>query len=110
MHGPKGSEWDKDMYSAGIYKEIVPMEKLVVTDYFSDENGEMLSPTGFGQDPKFPKETITTVLFEEIEGGKTKLSILYPRPESEAQFEAIKKSGMVEGWNSSLDKLAESLK
>ena len=24
MHGPKGSEWDKDMYSAGVYKEIIP--------------------------------------------------------------------------------------
>jgi uncharacterized protein YndB with AHSA1/START domain len=42
MHGPKDSEWDKDMYRAGIYKEIVPNEKLVVTDYFSDEKGEML--------------------------------------------------------------------
>jgi len=53
MRGPKGSAWDKDMYSAGIYKEIIPNAKLVVTDYFSDKNGEMLEPADIGQDPDF---------------------------------------------------------
>ncbi len=117
MHGPKGSKWDKDMYSAGIYKEIVPpstssgQAKLVVTDYFSDENGNMTTPIDSGlEDPNFPKEHTVTVLFEEIESGKTKLSIIYPKPETEKQFQAMLKSGMKEGWNSSLDKLAEALK
>ncbi len=27
MRGPKGSEFDRDMYSAGVYKEIVPMKR-----------------------------------------------------------------------------------
>jgi len=40
MHGLKGSEWGRDMYSAGIYKEIIPDAKLVVTDYFSDKHGD----------------------------------------------------------------------
>lgn len=110
MHGPAGSEWDKDMYSAGVYKEIVPMEKLVVTDYFSDENGEMMEPSEQGQDPNFPKESTVTVLFEELDKNKTKLSIIYPKPETEEQFQAMLKSGMKEGWNSSLDKLANILK
>lgn len=109
MHGPEGSEWDRDMYSAGIYKEIVPNEKLVVTDYFSDEEGNIIEPSAEGQDPNFPKESTVTVLFEEIEKGKTKLSIIYPQPESKEQLEAMLKSGMKEGWNSSLDKLAETL-
>ncbi|MBI4067209.1 SRPBCC domain-containing protein [Candidatus Gottesmanbacteria bacterium] len=110
MQGPKGSEWDKVIYSAGEYKEIIPNEKLVVTDYFSDENGNKMKPTDFGQDPNFPEETTVTVLFESIANGKTKLSIIYPKPETEEQFQAMLKSGMTEGWNSSLDKLAESLK
>src|SRR3989344_1335620 len=116
MRGPKGSEWDKDMYSAGVYKEIIPpsassgQAKLVVTDYFSDENGNKLPPAQFGQDPNFPEESTVTVLFEEIENGKTKLSIIYPRPATEEQFQAMLKSGMEEGWGTSLDKLAESLK
>src|SRR5437879_13910376 len=44
MHGPVGSEWDKDMYSAGEFKEIVPNEKIVTTDYFSDEHGNKMNP------------------------------------------------------------------
>lgn len=110
MHGPAGSEWDKDMYSAGVYKEIVPHEKLVVTDYFSDEEGNKMTPDKQGMDVDFPEEMTVTVLFEEMEDGKTKLSINYPKPETEAQMEAMLKSGMKEGWASSLDKLEKSLK
>lgn len=111
MHGPKGSEYDRDMYSAGIYKEIVPNEKLVVTDYFSDENGNMVSPKEAGlEQPDFPGEQTVTVRFENSGEGKTKLTIEYPRPESDKQFEAMKNSGMQEGWGTSLDKLSNSLK
>jgi uncharacterized protein YndB with AHSA1/START domain len=107
MHGPTGSEWDKDMYSAGVFKEIIPNQKLILTDYFSDENGEKLDPSEYGQDPNFPSEMLVTVLFEEVEGGKTKLSIIYPKPESKEQVEAMLKSGMKEGWSSSLEKMAK---
>lgn len=112
MHGPAGSEWDKDMYSAGVYKEIVPNEKLVVTDYFSDEFGDRITPTeaGVGENPNFPEESTVTVLFEDIGDGKTKLSIHYPKPETEEGWQAMLKSGMEQGWNQSLDKLAQSLK
>ncbi|MGH7204487.1 MAG: SRPBCC domain-containing protein, partial [Candidatus Levyibacteriota bacterium] len=91
MHGPTGSEWDKDMYSAGVYKEIVPHEKLVATDYFSDEEGNKMIPAKQGMDVDFPEEMTVTVLFEEVEDGKTKLSVLYPKPETEAQMEAMLK-------------------
>lgn len=109
MRGPAGSEFDVDIYSGGEFKEIVPMEKIVVTDYFSNEKGEKL-PAPAGMDPNFPSESTVTELFEEVEGGKTKLTIVYPTPETEAQMEAMLKSGMEAGWNESLDKLAESLK
>lgn len=109
MHGPKGSEWDKDMYSAGTFKEIVPNEKLVVTDFFSDENGQIMEPSDYGMSPDFPKELTVTVLFEEIEQGKTKLSIIYPKPETREQMKAMLKSGIKGGWNSSLNKLKNVL-
>ena len=109
MHGPEGSEFDKDLYSAGVYKEIVPMEKLVVSDYFSDSEGNKIDPTVYGMNTDMPEEMDVVVTFEEAEGGKTKLTIEYPRPESEEKFQAMLKSGMEEGWNSSLDKLAQSL-
>ena len=110
MHGPEGSEWDRDMYSAGIYKEIVPNEKIVVTDYFSDKNGNKIKPSDEGQDINFPDEMTVTVLFEEVENGKTKLSVIYPKPETEEQLQAMLKSCMNEGWQSSLNKLEEALK
>jgi uncharacterized protein YndB with AHSA1/START domain len=110
MQGPKGSEWDKVMYSAGVYKEIVPNQKIVSTDYFSDEAGNKRKPTDYGQDPNSPDEMTVTLLFEETEDGKTKLSVIYPKPETEEQLQAMLKSGMKEGWQSSLNKLAEALK
>ena len=125
MQGPKGSEWDRVMYSAGEYKEIIPpsaesrQAKLVVTDYFSDSEGNMIAPSKEGQDSNFPKVMTVTVFFEEVESGasadglstsKTKLSIHYPRPKSDEEYQAILKSGMKEGWQSSLNKLADAIK
>ena len=110
MQGAPGSDWEGVMHSAGVFKEIVPNTKLVVTDYFSDENGNKQGPEGFGIDPNFPLENTITVLFEEAGAGKTKLTIIYPKPETKEQMEAMLKSGMTEGWNSSLNKLEESLK
>lgn len=109
MHGPKDSQFDKDMYSAGVYKEIVPMEKIVVSDYFSDKNGNMIDPTTVGMKSDMPKEMNVTVTFEDVENDKTKLSIIYT-PESDEVREALIASGMQEGWSTSLDKLSESLK
>lgn len=110
MQGPKGSEWDKVMYNAGVYKEVVPNKKLVVIQYLSDESGNKVKPEVYGLSSDSPNEFIVTVKFEEIGFNKTKLSIEYPKPESKKHLEAMLKSGMKEGWNSSLDKLAESLK
>ena len=110
MHGPPGSKWDRDMYSAGVYQEIVANEKLVTTDYFSDREGNALDPAQYGQDPSSPKQMTVTIRFEEIEKGKTRLSITYARPETEVQFQAMLKSGMQEGWQSSFNKLAEALR
>ncbi|HEX7017752.1 MAG TPA: SRPBCC domain-containing protein [Patescibacteria group bacterium] len=111
MRGPEGSEWDKDMYSAGIFKEIVPMEKIVATDYFSDSEGNKIDPTEVGMAADVPSEMpVMTILFEEIADNQTKLSIVYDKPATEAEFQAMLKSGMKEGWQSSLNKLAEALK
>jgi uncharacterized protein YndB with AHSA1/START domain len=109
MHGPAGTEFDKDFWSAGVYHEIVPTERIVLTDTFSDENGNVVDPAAYGEDPDFPKESVVTLLFED-QDGRTKLTIQYPYPGSDAAYEAMAKSGMTEGWNQSLDKLGESLK
>lgn len=105
MHGPEGTQFDKDLYSAGIFKEIVPLERLVITDYFSDEKGNKTSPTEHGLKSDMPEEMTVVVLFEDAGDGKTKLSIVYS-PESQQQYDAMIASRMEEGWGTSLDKLA----
>jgi len=110
MHGPEGSEWDRDMYSSGVYKEIVEYEKIVSTDYFSDKDGNLIKPSDEGQDANFPSEMTVTITFEDLQDGKTRLTIHYPKPESEEHLQAMIKSGMKEGWSSSLDKLEKALK
>jgi uncharacterized protein YndB with AHSA1/START domain len=110
MRGPAGSKWDMDMFTAGVYKEIVPNSKLVLTSYMSDQDGNMLDAAQFFPDPASPNEMTFSVFFEEIEKGKTRLSIVYARPETEAQFQAMLKSGMQEGWTSSFNKMAEALR
>jgi len=107
MKGPAGSQWDNVMYSAGVYKEIIPFKKIVHTDYFSNENGDIIPPTDFGVNSDFPTENFVTVTFEEVD-GKTKLNITYSDL-SEAVLEAMLKMQMKEGWESSLEKLAKNL-
>ncbi|TSC84273.1 MAG: Activator of Hsp90 ATPase 1 family protein [Parcubacteria group bacterium Gr01-1014_13] len=107
MQGPAGSEWDKVMYSAGTYKEIVPMEKIVCTDHFSNEKGDILPPESYGLPANFPKENIVMFTFESMGDDKTKLTILYVVDEE--VLEIMNKVKMREGWESSLDKLAEIL-
>ncbi len=109
MHGPEGSQWDRDTYSAGVFEEIIPYEKIIASDYFSDKDGNKIEPSAEGQDKDFPSEMKSISLFEDIGNNKTKLTIMYKKPENEAQFEAMLKSGMKEGWMSSLDKLEKAL-
>ena len=109
MHGPKGTEFDKDFWNAGIFKEIVPMKKIVSTDFFSDEKGNKVDPIVYGMDPKYPKEVEVIVTFDDVLGDQTKLTITYPRPKLDAAFDAMKNSGMETGWNQSFDKLEKTL-
>lgn len=99
MRSPEG----KDFWSKGIFREIVEPELLVMTDSFSDENGNMVSATYHGLSPDFPLETLITVIFEEYE-GKTKLTVKHSGIEKISDND---RSNMQEGWNQSLDKLAE---
>jgi uncharacterized protein YndB with AHSA1/START domain len=105
MRSPEG----QDLWSGGIFQEVVPQERIVATDYFSDKDGNKISPTQFGLSADFPAESTVTITFTE-EGDKTKLTLTYPLPKSAASRDAILKSGMEQGWNESFDKLAESLK
>ena len=98
MRSPDGHEF----WSTGVYREIVPMERLVITDSFADEQGNVVPGAHYGM-PDVPLETEVTVTFEDQE-GKTKMTLRHagmPVGEHGSQAQS--------GWNESLDKLAASL-
>jgi len=97
MRGPDG----KDYWSTGVYREIIPLERLVMTDSFADEKGKVVPASYYGMTGDFPLELLVTVTFEEL-GNKTKMLL---------RHEGIPAGMMREltetGWNESFDKLAE---
>lgn len=108
MRGAMGpNQPEMDAWSGGTFEEIVPLQKIVVTDYFSNEKGEFVDPVTYGMPAEFPKKSIVTITFESV-GEATKLSIIYPVP-SQAVLDTMLAVKMKEGWESSLEKLAENL-
>jgi uncharacterized protein YndB with AHSA1/START domain len=99
MRSPEG----RDIWSTGVYREIVPFERIVSTDSFADEKGNIVPATHYGMDPGFPRELLVTVTFEERD-GKTKVTL---RHDGIPPGEYIKKTR--DGWNQSLDKLGDLL-
>jgi len=103
MRGPAGTDFDKDFWSTGVYREIVPLERIVCTDSFADEHGNVVPASHYGMAGDFPLEMLVTVTFEE-QGGKTKLTLHHAGiPAGEHR------DGANQGWSESLDKLAEYL-
>jgi uncharacterized protein YndB with AHSA1/START domain len=99
MRGPDG----KDYWGGGVYKEIVPPERLVYTDSFTDAEGNIVDGEYYGM-PGLPLEMLVTLTFEDV-GGKTKMTLRH------AGIPAGEDSEMASlGWSTSFDKLAASLK
>ena len=99
MRSPEG----KDYWGTGVYREIVPPERLVYTDSFADEHGNVVPATHYGMSEDIALEMLVTVTFEEHE-GKTKLTLRHVGIPAGADRE-----GAQQGWSESLDKLAEYL-
>lgn len=100
MRAPDG----KDYFTAGEFREVVPLKRIVYTDSFADESGEIVSPKvcGFAED--FPNDTIVTVTFEETDGR----TVMTLRHDGLPQGNLEEMTGG--GWRESLDKLALSLR
>jgi uncharacterized protein YndB with AHSA1/START domain len=89
MRAPDGTEYP----CGGVYREIVPPERLVFTNNAFDQQGTPLL------------EGLTTVTFLEV-GDKTKL-VLETRAVGLVSYAAQMLAGMEAGWTQSLEKLAE---
>ena len=86
MRGPDG----QDHWQQGVFREIVPPERIVRTFCWTDADGRPTRP-----------ETLLTVTFAEL-GGRTRMTL------HQAVFESVTaRDDHQRGWSSSLDKLAE---
>lgn len=99
MRSPEG----KDYWSKGVFREIVEPERIVCTDSFADEKGNIVSPEAYGMSSDWPEEALVTATFEE-HAGKTEVTVRYapvlPGPERDM---------CRQGWNEMLDKLEDYL-
>lgn len=102
MRAPQ-DQGGQDSYTAGVYKKIVPMERLEFTQSLADKDGNPIDPAQAGMPPDFPKEIRSQVLFR-AKGKMTELVITeYDWPVS--QMSVYSYAGMQQ----SIDKLAVSL-
>lgn len=101
MRAPDG----QDFCSKGVYMDVVEPERLVMTDSFADKEGNKVAATYYEMGAEFPMEMQIKVTFEE-QSGKTKLILKHSDVSSISEAEL---KDMQQGWDESLDKLAELL-
>ncbi len=99
MRSPEG----KDFWSTGTVNEFIPNKKLVVTDSFSDEKGNIKSAADYGMPGDWPKQSLISFVLEET-NGVTKLKLTHEGIPAEMHDECT------QGWNESLDKLEENIR
>jgi uncharacterized protein YndB with AHSA1/START domain len=101
MRSPEG----QDVWITGVYREIITLERLVCTDSFADEHGNVVSASHYDMGDDFPLEALITVTLEEREKGKTILTLRHTGLPAGYMSENTEL-----GWEESFDKLAECLK
>jgi uncharacterized protein YndB with AHSA1/START domain len=93
----------REFWSTGVFKEIVPLHKIVYTDSFSDSKGNVVPASDYKMPGNWPLELIVTLTLEEV-GGQTKLALQQVGIPEEIYNDCI------EGWQQSFDKLESNLK
>jgi uncharacterized protein YndB with AHSA1/START domain len=101
MRAPDG----QDMWGRMVYREIVPPERLVFINSFSDEKGGL---TRHPMAPQWPIEMLSIFTFEELPDGKTRFTVrwspLNPTLEEQKAFDEGHGS-MNMGWSGTLEQL-----
>jgi uncharacterized protein YndB with AHSA1/START domain len=96
------------MYGKMTYKEISEPSRLVYTQIFSDENGNLARHP---MSPTWPETMLTTVTLAEEGEAATRVTVEWEvygdaTGEERATFQK-EKAGMTQGWTGSFDKLDE---
>jgi uncharacterized protein YndB with AHSA1/START domain len=105
MKAPDGSP----MWGRMVYREIVPPEKLVFINSFSDEKGGL---SRHPMAPTWPIEMLSVFTFEELPGGKTRFTVRwspYNATEEEQKTFDAGHDSMNQGWGGTMDQLGAYL-
>ncbi len=98
-----------DMWGRQVYREIVPLERLVLINSFSDEKGGL---TRHPMAPIWPIELHSTFTFADAGPAKSTFTVTWtpldPTPEEQAAFDAGHDS-MKNGWSGTMEQLAAYL-
>ena len=70
MQSPEG----RDYWSTGVFREIVPPERIVCSDSFSDEKGNVVPSSHYGIGGDWSLELVVMVTFEK-QNGKTTFTL-----------------------------------
>jgi uncharacterized protein YndB with AHSA1/START domain len=103
MKAPDGSV----MWGKFVFREIVPGERLVFVNHFSDEAGGV---TRHPMAPTWPLQMLSTFTFEDAPGAKTKFAVCWQTldatPEEQATFDSDQsRVSMTNGWTGTMDQL-----
>ena len=97
MRAPDGKEY----WSRGVFCEVMPPERLIMTDSFADEHGNSVPASYYGMSGDWPMEMVVTLTLEE-EGDKTKLTLVHSGLGGISETD---RRNMEQGWDESFDKL-----
>ncbi|MBL7931333.1 MAG: SRPBCC domain-containing protein [Bacteroidia bacterium] len=88
----------KETWSTGIYREIVPHKKIVVTDNFADEEGNVITPAEAGMPGDWGTEPVISLELNK-NNDQTEMVLTHSGIPSDMQNDCI------DGWNQCFDKL-----
>jgi uncharacterized protein YndB with AHSA1/START domain len=91
-------------WTTGVYKEIVEPERIVYTDSFADEKGNVVQAAHYGLGEDFPLESLVTVVLEDLGGERTRMTMTHAPLPAGRTFDDTSA-----GWSQSFDKLAACL-
>jgi uncharacterized protein YndB with AHSA1/START domain len=98
----------QEMWGKSVYREVVPVSRLVWVQSFSDEQGTLARHP---MAPAWPLEMLTTVLLEDLD-QRTRLTLRWEpinATDEERKIFRDAKLSMQGGWTGSFDALAEHL-
>ncbi len=101
MQSPDGHA----MWGKFVFREVVPQERLVFINSFSDEKGGITRHPG---NENWPLELLSSFTFEDMPGGKTKFTVRWaPHNANEEERKTFdtNRDSMRQGWGGTMDQL-----